>query len=318
MVKKITVERVLITTILIDVGDLIMLGATSLITGSILMFAQLLQGIANVTLDSFLLIGLKQSKRRKDTKHPLGYGRALYVWALFSTLIMFVIVSTLAIYVGWRRFVQPEEISNVFFAFGILAVSLCTNGYGVFLSTKRLTGGARFGSMGLKKMWKKYFSSTYVETKAAFITDFSGTLGAIVGLTAFLLFKFTGDLRFDGLGAIAIGVIEALLAFSLLRNVQELLIGKGVTKEVDHHIKSAALAVPGVEEVTELIAERMGLERLVVDIDVRVTRGLDTRAIQGLVQAVKEHPQRIWSTTIIGIAFRAAIFICFFESDVVL
>ena len=60
--KKITAKRVVLTSILVDASDVVLNTAVAILTGSVVMLAQLLEGVSDL-LSSFLLyLGLRSSE----------------------------------------------------------------------------------------------------------------------------------------------------------------------------------------------------------------------------------------------------------------
>ncbi|MFT5281108.1 MAG: cation diffusion facilitator family transporter [Flavobacteriaceae bacterium] len=284
--KIVTAKKVAVATLLIDLGDVVMIGAISFITGSALLFAQVLQTIANIISDIFLLIGLHSAHKHSDKKHPFGYGRELYIWTLFAAVIMFGFTAGFSMYAGYQRLLSPEPIVNIWIALVVLIISLIFNIYGVKLAVSRMNGELRMKGFG--NIWKKYSRSNYVETKAAFITDLTGSLGAIISFVGLGIFLVTGALWLDGLGAILIGIVMAIFSFSLIVNIKELLVGRAVSPEVDNQIRLAAERVSGVRFIGEMTSENVGLNRLVVDLDISLDQYISVAHAQEIVEKVKD------------------------------
>ena len=56
-------------------------------------------------------------------------------------------------------------------------------------------------------------------TKNTFVLDLMGMSAALLGLVALILYQLTGELRFDGVGAMGIGIVLALLSVDLLFDI---------------------------------------------------------------------------------------------------
>lgn len=269
---------------MVDILDVLLNVVVFLLTGSVVMVAEALEGLADLVSSGLLLIGLRRAKRIPDSTHPFGYGRELYFWTLIAALFMFVFTSGLSIYFGWQRLSHPEPIENLQLAYVVLTFAILTNGYAFSLSFRRL-----LGERNPAHVWRIFIRTTLVETKTTFVLDLMGTTAAVLGLFSLALFGFTGDLRFDGLGAIIIGVVLAILAFSLLLTIKDLLIGIGASEEVQKQIKKAALEVKGVEGVLDLRTMLVGPEKLLVNIEVHLVDKLTTAEIEKLVDKIKEN-----------------------------
>ena len=77
---QITSEKVIVTSFLVDVSDVLINAFVAVLSGSVVMLSQALEGGADLLASGFLLVGIKRSKRPSDRKHPYGYGRELYFW----------------------------------------------------------------------------------------------------------------------------------------------------------------------------------------------------------------------------------------------
>ena len=66
------------------------------------------------------------------------------------------------------------------------------------------------------QLHKTFINSPLIEVKTSFILDLIGTIASTLGLTALLIYKFSGDLRFDGIGAMVTGITLAFLSIFIL------------------------------------------------------------------------------------------------------
>ena len=277
-------RKVVLTSFKVDIIDVVLNGVTALITGSVVMLAETLQGISDLTVDLLTYIGMKRSKRPATKKYPLGFGRELFIWSLFSILIMLFVLAGLSFYFGFQRFFDPEPIRYIYLAYAVLIVSLFTNSYSFSLSARRILSGE-----SVWKIRKALSESTFLETKITFTSDMLGTLSALLGLMALILFERTGHSWFDGLGGMMIALLMASFSFWLLKNVRDFIIGVSAPMKTQGKIKEATLEISGVEEVLDLKAVVIGSNRLLVNIEIHVKDGLVTDEIERLIDRVKEN-----------------------------
>ncbi len=275
-------EKVVSTSCKIDLIDILLNGAVAVATGSVVMLAETLQGVSDLIVDGLVYIGMKRSKRPATEKHPLGFGRELYIWSLFSTLIMFLFLTGMSFYFGFQRFVKPEPIDHIYLAYFVLIISVFSNSYSFSLAFRRILRGRPFWQIR-----QALSQSTFLETKITFVSDLMGIFAALFGLLALVLFQVSGLLWFDGLGAMAIGCLMAVFSVWLLRNVKDFIIGVSAPENIKEKIKKAALQVEGVEQVLDLKALVIGSNRLLVNLEIHVKGGLVTREIELLIDKVK-------------------------------
>jgi divalent metal cation (Fe/Co/Zn/Cd) transporter len=182
-----------------------------------------------------------------------------------------------------QRFLEPEDVSHIDLAYGALCISILTNGYGVSVSTRRLLEGRQ-----LKEFPHMLISSTHVETKNTFILDMTGASAAAMGLIALILYQGTGYKGFDGLGGMLMGVIIAVASISLIWGVKGYLAGKSASAEIQKQIRDAALELKQVKNVLELATMYIGSQKLLLHLDIEVSRSTTANELGEIVEALKE------------------------------
>lgn len=284
--RKISAKTVVVASFLVDVLDIVLSIGVAFLTGSVIMLTEALEGVSDLTSSGLLLIGLKKSSQKADRTHPFGYGREIYFWTLLAALIMFGVTSTVSIYFGWQRFLHPHPVDNLIVAQIVLLIAFFTNGYAFFLSYKRL-----LRKRSMKQIIKIFYKSSLVETKTTFILDLMGTVAAFLGMVALLIYRITGDVRYDGIGAMVIGVALAFLALLLVMGIRDLLVGRSASHETEAKIKKAALLVEEVNDVLDLKTLHVGSEKLLVNLEVHMKNNLETDEIEKLMDQIKEKIQ---------------------------
>lgn len=281
--SKISDLRVVATSFLVSVSDVILNFVVAFFTGSTVMLSQGLQGLSDLITGGILFVGVKRSKRKADQLYHFGYGREVFFWVLMAGILMFLGTGGLSVYFGWQQFTNPNPVENIWLAFAMLTFGLCTNGYAFSLSLRRLHK-LRPGV----NWWHQLLSSSVVETKATFLIDLLGASAALLGLVALATYVITGNPSFDGLGSLAIGVSMMLVASLLIRDVRDLIIGKAVEPEVIERIIGAAQSVHSVKSVLDIRTMYLGSEKILVILEVHVLDGLETDEIEMIVDNVKE------------------------------
>lgn len=205
MGTHISARRVVLTSFFVDLLDIIINVSIAVLTGSVVMLAELFEAIADLISSAFLLVALKHKKQR-------------VFWTFASAIMMLCFASTASFYFGFRRFLHPEVVHNIFLAYGALIVGAISNGYAFSVSVKRILEKSPFpGVIGLIKTFR---SSNLIMTKNTFVLDLMGASAAITGLVALILYRTTGVMRFDGLGAMGVGIVLAVLSLDLLINMR--------------------------------------------------------------------------------------------------
>jgi divalent metal cation (Fe/Co/Zn/Cd) transporter len=133
-----------------------------------------------------------------------------------------------------------------------------------------------------------FLNSDAVTTKNALVLDLMGTTAASSGLVSLVLYQLVGERRFDGLGAMMIGVTTAILAFVLIIGIKRLLVGERAAPEVEEKIRTATLSVQQVREIVDLRTMQIGPDKLLVNIDVHMKDQLTTDDLEALIDKIKK------------------------------
>ncbi len=280
--KKITSRKVILTSFFVDVLDIFLSLVVAILSGSVIMVSQVLEGFSDLASSALLLIGHNRSMQKEDRTHPFGYGREIYFWTLLAALFMFGITSTFSFYLGFRRFMEPVVVHDVGAALFVLAITLFTNFYAFFLSYKRLLKNRSF-----LNIVKIFYKSSLVETKTTFTLDLMGTIASFLGLASLFMYVLTGDGRFDGIGAMVIGLSLGVFSIFLVLGIKDVLVGKSASPETEEKIKDAALSVEKVEKVSDLKTMHIGSEKLLVSLDAGISGKLKKKELKEIIDQIE-------------------------------
>jgi cation diffusion facilitator family transporter len=282
--KPVTTKRVLLTSFFIDALDVVINIAIAVVTGSAVMLAEALQGLADLTSVGLLLIGFRSSKKRSNKQHPFGYGKEQYFWALIAVFVIIGVTSTLSFYSGLHRWLNPDKVEYIAVAYAALIASFFSNGYAFMVSLRKLQG-----NKPLRKLPREFMESSDVATRTTLALDGAGTLAAVFGLAALITYGLTNNSRFDGLGAMAIGVLLLGLALVLLFTTKSLVTGKSASGKVKKQITKATLQTPKVNSVLGLRTMIMGPENLLINVKVHLKDDLSTDEVEKVIDNIKEN-----------------------------
>lgn len=281
--QKISDIRVVATSLSVSVSDVVLNFIVAFFTGSAVMLAQGLQGLSDLITGGILFLGVRRSHRVADSDYHFGYGREVFFWVVLAGVLMFLGTSGLSVYFGWHQVINPQPVENVWLAFLMLTIGFGMNAYAFSLSLKRLRrlhGGISW--------WHQLLRSSVVETKATFLIDFLGTFAAFLGFVALLVYAWSGNPLFDGLGSIAIGVIMMLGAILLIRDARDLLVGRAVDGRLTERIIDAADSVDGIDSVLDLRTMYIGSAKILVILEVHMPDELTTDQIEQIIDKVKQ------------------------------
>jgi cation diffusion facilitator family transporter len=95
----------------------------AVVTGSSAMAAEASHSLADTANDLFLFVAQRRSTRRPDDRHPLGYGREAYFWALIAALGVFIAGAAFSLREGITELIHPSVTSSFTVAYVVLAIS---------------------------------------------------------------------------------------------------------------------------------------------------------------------------------------------------
>lgn len=281
--SKISARRTVITSFVVDLFDIGLNVTAMIITGSVVLLAEALEGGADLVASGLLLMGLRISRRRADKQHPFGFGKALFSWTMLSAFVMLVFGAGLSFYFGLKRLLEPHDIKHIGIAYGALGISIVTNGFALSVSTRRI-----LDKKPLKEFVKILLNSAHVETKNTFILDLTGTGAAVIGMGSLIGYQATGIASLDGLGSMLMGVIIGVSSLALIWGVKDYLAGKSASVEIERQIRGAALEAKQVKGILELKTMYTGSKKLLLHMDIEVNKSTTAEEIGEIVEALKQ------------------------------
>jgi divalent metal cation (Fe/Co/Zn/Cd) transporter len=120
-------------TVLVAMGANAGIGVLKLVagifTGSAAMYAEAAHSVADTATEVLLLTALKRSDRKADRRHPFGYGKERFFWALIAAVSIFVSGAVFAAFEGIRTMLGGEQEQTLaWVAYAVLAVSFVLEG----------------------------------------------------------------------------------------------------------------------------------------------------------------------------------------------
>lgn len=276
-------KRVLWTSFFVDLLDVTMNIIIAVVTGSVVMLAETFEGLADLCSAGLLLVGFKKSSRRANHLHPFGFGKEMYFWSTLAAFVMVGITATLSFNYGYKEFKDPSNIDHVFLACVVLVIAIATNGYSFWLSVRRLLDGKP-----VKQLYKTFMASPHIAPKSTLVLDAMGTLAAVFGLFALIMYAVTGNTQFDGIGAMLVSLVLAGSAIVLLVSIRSLVTGQCAPRELERRIRDAVRDVPEVRHIVGMRTMLLGSDKLLVNIDVHLKDGLTTDKIEFVVEKIRD------------------------------
>ena len=228
-------------------------------TGSASMLAEAIHSAADTTNQGLLMLGRRKSNKPATPEHPFGYGRERFFWSFVVALVIFSFGAMFALFEGVDKVRQPHKLGSVGWAIGILLFAIVLEGFSFRTAIRESRPIKGDGSW-----WNFIRRSKVPELPVLLLEDFGALVGLAFALLGIALAETTGNASFDALGSIAIGVLLAAIALTLVVEMKSLLIGESATPA---QRKLIAEAITGHAKTSRLIhmrTEHLGPEELLV------------------------------------------------------
>ena len=264
-------------------------GVAASLTGSGALLAETAHSIADATNQILLYVGIRRSVRPPSERHPLGFGKERYFWALVVALFLFFGGGVFSLYEGYDRFANPHEIGDATIGFVVLGLSMVFELFSLGVAVREVRHAARVEGVPVRRFLAQLrdpaLRTVLYEDSAAL----AGLVAAIAGLG---LTVATHDHRFDSLASAVIGVILIYVAFQLAASARGLIIGEAAPEETANAIRASIAATPEVDRVIELRAVQMGTKQLLVLARVSVRDDVPAGELERLMVRLRERLRR--------------------------
>ncbi|MDQ2882345.1 MAG: cation diffusion facilitator family transporter [Actinomycetota bacterium] len=248
-----------VVALAINLSIAVMKAVAGVLTGSAAMLAEAAHSVADSTTEGLLLAALRHSERPADRRHPFGYGKVRFFWALIAAVSIFVTGAMFSVYEGVRTiFGGGEEQTLVWVAFLVLALSFVMEGISWIRAVRQIRGEMDEEGQSLIE----YLHTTDDPTvKTVFFEDTAALVGLLIAFGGVSLHLLTGSALWDGLASLLIGVLLVVVAYLLGRTNMRLLIGQQADRRLVRAIYAQLTAEPEVEQVVDLLTMMTGTDK---------------------------------------------------------
>ena len=227
----------------------------AVITGSGAMLAEAIHSGADCGNQLLLLLGMKNAEKPADETHPLGYGKAIYFWSFIVALMLFSVGGMFSVYEGVHKLNSKEPIHNPQLAIGILAFSLVLELIalgGVIKQINKLKG-----DISLVQWFKNSRKSELIVILGE---DSAAVGGLLFALGAVVMSMVTGNLVYDAIGSIAIGLILIVVASLVAVEIKSLIVGESADESLRKQIQSIILENDNVNKIFSMRTLQLGID----------------------------------------------------------
>ena len=231
----------------------------AMLTGSASMVAEAAHSWADTGNEVFLLIAERRGARKRDARHPLGYGRETYIWSMFAAFGLFTAGAIVSIYHGITELGDTGPAEDVMLNYIVLGVSFLLEGTS-FLQAFRQAHGA--ATKRRVPVLRHVLQSSNPTLRAVFAEDAAALVGLVIAFLGVFLHQVTGLAVFDAIGSIAVGLLLGVVAIVLIDRNRRFLLGESTSPELEDAVLVELLARDQVESVSYLHLEFVGPSRV--------------------------------------------------------
>jgi cation diffusion facilitator family transporter len=287
-------------------------------TGSPAMAAEASHSLADTANDLFLFIAQRRSAHDPDSRHPLGYGREAYFWALIAALGVFVAGAAFSLRDGIIELIHPGVTSSFTVAYVVLAVSAVSDLLSFRQSAGEMIVRGRRYRRGLIDESKVTSDPTL---RAVFLEDAVSVSGDVIALAALALNQITGSSIPQGVAAVVIGLVLIRVGLRLIKRSHDFLVGawllpatahgdrdddgstQPLTPDDEQRIRAFLLGYPGVTGIREVLVTFTGPGRVWVtarlDIDDELTGAQVKALVGGIESGMKRESEAVYRVDVV-------------------
>ena len=264
--------KAVVAALLANVGIAISKFVAFAFTGSSSMLSEAIHSVADSGNQVLLLVGNKRSKKAPDAQHQFGYGRRRYVYGFIVSIVLFLVGGLFSLYEGFHKFQHPEDLSDAWIAFLVLGIAIVLEGFS-FRTAVREANRAR----GKRSLFRFLRDARQPELPVILLEDLGALVGLVFALFGVSMAVVTGDGRWDGLGAMAVGTLLVVIAIFLAFEMAAMLVGESALPEEDAAIRAALASSPLVDRVIHVRTVHVGPDELLVGAKIAISKS-DTGA----------------------------------------
>ncbi|WP_210507736.1 cation diffusion facilitator family transporter [Naasia sp. SYSU D00057] len=251
-------------------------------SGSASMLAEGVHSLADSANQVLLLVGGKRARRAPTAEHPFGYGRSRYVYAFIVAIILFSVGGVFSLYEGVEKLTHPHPLEIPWLPVLVLVIAIILESFSLRTAVRESN------HVRGDQSWVQFVRRAKApELPVVLLEDIAALLGLVFALVGVSLAWITGDVVWDGIGTIMIGVLLIAVAVVLGLEMGSLLVGEGATSADMTRITAAITAGPEVDRIIHAKTLYLGPDELLVAAKVSMAAGTPLAEITQRIDAVE-------------------------------
>lgn len=249
------------TALAMNLGICVIKAGAAVLTKSAGMAAEAVHSFADSGNQLLLLLGMSRSKKEANEDHPFGHGKEEYFWSFIVAMFLFVLGGAYSTYEGIHKLMHPEPIRYAYVSLIVLGIGMILEGYSWWVARKELNCTNR-------ELYDELVDSKDASTVVVFVEDTGALLGLGIAFIGTTISMITGNVIFDALSCLSIGLLLFVTAYFLANEMRKLVIGECIDPVEVRYIRRILNVSNDIKKVGEIKTMQMGNNSCVVCADV--------------------------------------------------
>lgn len=234
-----------------------------LMSGSPAMLSEAIHSFADTGNQLLLFIGLKRGQRAADDRFHYGYGGERFIFGILSAAGIFFIGCGITLYHGVTSLVSPHESNPSALTFIVLAASFVIEGAVLLFAIHSISR-----QRGDMPFWRYVRERADPAAVAILLEDGAAVLGVTLAAIGIAASYFTKSPLFDSIASLVIGVLLGGIAFLLVTENRELLLGRAVPEGIEEKFVDIVLDHPSVRSVRDIKTRELTPETYILKAEI--------------------------------------------------
>ncbi|MEU3986006.1 cation diffusion facilitator family transporter [Streptomyces sp. NPDC026672] len=257
-------------------------GAAGFLAASPALLSEAAHSVADSLNEVFLLVALRRSRRPPDARHPFGYGKERYFWALLAAVGIFVMGGCFSVYQGLHALRSEPKDSHQGYVAGLVVLGVALVAEGTSLVRALYQAHRQRGRVADPAL------------RTVIAEDATAVLGVVLAGVGMILHMVTGNVAWEAAASVGIGVLLVYVAYRLSREARDRLIGEAVDPELSEEIHALLKSEAEIDNVASLLTMRLGMDSVLVAVRVDLAPGIDSEDVELACVRIRERITERW------------------------
>lgn len=256
-------------------------------TSSSAMLSEAIHSLVDTSNQAVLLYGIKRAKRPADSTHPFGYSKELYFWSFIVAILLFSLGAGVALYEGVHKLFDPHPITNAYINYIVLSAAMGIEGFATYKAVSEFN--RRRGQTGVLAALRNSKDPALFAIVLEDVAAMTGLFCALVGI--FIADQF-GIAEADGIASIIIGLVLAMVAIFMSREIKALIVGEAASKDVRDGLHQIISLETGdgkpIKAINEISTMHLGPDDVLVAASVDFHDGQTTEVVETVTSRLED------------------------------